>query len=69
MSREKAGLPAKEAEETGFDYRERFVLRGGLEGIPESVPEEPEVPIDIERTLESLGDAPHRPRVRRHSQL
>ena len=59
---------AEETEAKG-DRRERFVLRGGSEGIPESVPDDPEPTIDIREALERLGGPERRTRVRRHSQL
>lgn len=65
MKEEKHPMP----EDPEVDRRERFVLRGGTEGIAESVPAAPEATIDIERALRSIGD-PERPtRVRRHSGL
>jgi hypothetical protein len=57
--------PANPAEEAGLDHRERFVLRGGIEGIPESVPEEPEAAVDVEQALRRLDDPERKTRVRR----
>ena len=68
MNREKDHVPGAERPE-GQDRRERFVLRGGAEGIAESVPEEPETTIDIEQVLRHLGDPERRTRVRRHPQF
>ena len=64
-----AGDKGVEETEARVDRRERFVLRGGSQGIPESVPEEPEPTIDIREALERLGGPERRTRVRRHSQL
>jgi hypothetical protein len=65
----RSNLPPVHAEEEGLDHRERFVLRGGLEGIPESVPEEPEPTVDIEQALRRPGDPERKTRVHRHFEI
>jgi len=71
MTRQKEpAAPQAAAEETGEDRRERFVLHGGSDDIPESVPDGPGPEVDLEQALRHLDD-PERRRIRerRHSDL
>jgi hypothetical protein len=67
MTREKerSEPPAQGAVE---DPRERFVLRGGTDGVAPSVPPTPSSTVDIEEVLRRL-EWPERRRAHRRSEL
>jgi len=57
-------------EEVRKDRRERFVLHGGVDDVPNCVPPRPRRDLDLEEVMRRLDDPERRRmRARRHSRL